>query len=160
MEYQSKLNAHYAPFLHFNSSTESTYISFLQVLTVLTFLMSYISFYTSADMILTTFRTSFNIIIWKNVFVIKFLFSTDSLNLPHPLNDQNLLSLTKAFLCSLNPLVQNSVQQNYLPELYPLYSLSYQKIFIYFYLACCPHFAWTVLPLPPNLPFGRNPVFR
>ena len=32
----------------------------------------------------------------------------------------------------LNSLVQNSVWENYLPELYPLYSPSY------FHLACCP----------------------
>ena len=45
----------------------------------------------------------------------------------------------------LNPLIQNSVQQNYLPEFYPMY----------------PHFiknVWTALPLPSNLPFRRNPV--
>ena len=52
----------------------------------------------------------------------------------HPLNSQNLLSLF--FVCSL---VQNSVQQNYLPELYPLYSPSYQKFSIYFHFACSPH---------------------
>ena len=28
----------------------------------------------------------------------------------------------------------------------------------FFHLACCPHHVWTTLLLPPNLPFGVNPV--
>ena len=121
---------------------------------VLISLTFYISFYTSADIIFdnllelhsTLYQTSF------------FNGFTQHVLPPNPFNDQNLLSLTKAFLCSLNTLVQNSVQKNYLPESYPLYSPSYQKFSIYFHLACCPIHVWTVLPIPPNLIFGRNPV--
>ena len=111
-------------------------------------------FYTSADIIFdnllelhsTLYQTSF------------FNGFTQHALPPNPFNDQNLLSLTKAFLCSLNPLVQNSAQKNYLPESYPLYSPSYQKFSIYFHLACSPHHVWTVLPLQRKLPFERNPI--
>ena len=51
-----------------------------------------------------------------------------------------------------------SVQQNYCPELYPLYSPSCQKIFFLL-------LSWLWSPPcmdcstpPPNQPFGRNPV--
>ena len=54
--------------------------------------------------------------------------------------------------------MQNSVQRNYLLELYPLYSPSYQKIFSSFHFACCLHRVWTALPLPPNLLLGENSV--
>ena len=43
-------------------------------------------------------------------------------------------------------------------ELSPLYPPSYQKCITSFHLACCPCHVWTALPLPSNLPFGRNPV--
>ena len=39
-----------------------------------------------------------------------------------------------------------------------LYFSSYQKCFAFFYFSCCPHHVWTALSLPPNLPFGENPV--
>ena len=64
-----------------------------------------------------------------------------------------------------NPLVQNSVQQNFFSELYPLYPVSYQKYFPFFSLASCPHHVWTAMPLPPNLwrklcRWGENPSRR
>ena len=60
----------------------------------------------------------------------------------------------------LNLLVQNSVQQNYLTELYTLYPTFYQECINSFHLACSPYHIWTSLPLPPNLPFERNPADR
>ena len=58
----------------------------------------------------------------------------------------------------MKPLVQNSIQQNFLPEVYPLCSQSYRKCFPSFHFACCPYHIWTVLLLPPNLLFTENPV--
>ena len=52
--------------------------------------------------------------------------------------------------------VQNSVLQNYLPELYPLYSPSYQICFHSFHFTCCPRHVRTPLPLSPNLLFEED----
>ena len=52
--------------------------------------------------------------------------------------------------------VQNSVLQNYLPELYPLYSPSYQICFHSFHFTCCPRHVRTALPLSPNLLFEED----
>ena len=51
------------------------------------------------------FRTSFNIISKKD-FCHEFSFLTDSLKTPHPLNGQNLLSVTK-FCCRCSPKIYN-----------------------------------------------------
>ena len=61
----------------------------------LLFLVVFISFYISRYHFSQVFRTSFNI--WKKKdFHHKFSFLTDSsLKFPHPLNSQNLLSVTK-----------------------------------------------------------------
>ena len=78
----TKINEKYKPFLHCISSFEGT---------------SYKNHFSQM------FRTSFNII-WKNIFFINFPFLMDSLKPTHPLNSQNLLSVTKGFCwCSLIP---------------------------------------------------------
>ena len=58
----------------------------------------------------------------------------------------------------LNLLVQNSVQQNYVPDLYPCIPQFTKKCITSFHLACCPYHVWTALPLSPNLSFVGNPV--
>ena len=63
----------------------------------LLFLVVFISFYISRyQFFLQMFRTSFNII-WKKDFCHKFSFFNGSTQTPHPLNAQNLLSMTKVF---------------------------------------------------------------
>ena len=57
----------------------------------------------------------------------------------------------------IGPFLQNSVQQNHLLELYPLYLPPHRKCFPFFNLACCPHHVWTAQPILPNLPLGENP---
>ena len=47
----------------------------------------------------------------------------------------------------IKSLSKKTVQQNYLPESYPLYLPSYQKYVTFFYLACGPYHVWTALPL-------------
>ena len=65
------------------------------------FLVVFISFYISKYHFSQIFRTSFSII-GKKDFCHKFSFLTDSFKPPHPLNSQNLLSVTKVFCqCSL-----------------------------------------------------------
>ena len=69
------------------------------------FLLFFI-FYISRNIIFSQiFRTSFNIICKKD-FCHEFSFLTDSLKTPHPLNAQNLLSVTK-FCCRCSPKIYN-----------------------------------------------------
>ena len=61
-----------------------------------------------------------------------------------------IITYSKSSL-ELNPIIQNSVQQDYLPELYPLYP------------SACPHHVWTFLPSPKSLslyayPHQKNPL--
>ena len=94
--------------------------------------MFYISIYTSVDIIFHNFSELHSTLFEKRYSSRNFLFLRIHLTPPppYPLNGQNPPSVTKVFCrCSLNPLVQNSVQQNYIPELYPLYSPSYHKMF-------------------------------
>ena len=58
----------------------------------------------------------------------------------------------KAWL-KLNPLTQNSFQQDYLPESYARYLPSYQKC----HKNCCTHQVWTVPPFPFIGTFIGNP---
>ena len=44
------------------------------------------------------------------------------------------------------------------PWIIPHISPFYQRCIISFHLACCRYHILTALPLPPNLPFWRNPV--
>ena len=61
----------------------------------------FIGFYISRYHFSQIFKTSFSIS-ERHIFVTNFPFLTDSLKLPHPLNRQNPLSLTKVFCrCSL-----------------------------------------------------------
>ena len=69
--------------------------------------------------------------------------------------------ITTAYLKKFIGIKSLSTKQcpaEYLPELYPLCSPSYQKCSPSFHLACCLHHLWTVLHLPPSLPCGGNPL--
>ena len=100
MEYQPKSNEKYTPILHCISSFEGTFYKKIEDTTTRSFICCCFTLvFTLEDIIC---RTSFNNIRKKRIFVTNFPFLTDSLKLPNPLNDQNLLSTTKVFCqCSL-----------------------------------------------------------
>ena len=79
---------------------------------------------------------------------------------------QRTFSVTQSWLIwkSLlepNPLIQNNVLQDYLPELYPLYFCSYPKKWPKttppLISLCCPHQVWTV-PRPSPKPLQTKNV--
>ena len=65
--------------------------------------------FTSVDIFRTSqiFRTSFNII-WKKRFLLQMSFFNRFTQAPHPLNDRNLLSVTKKFFWWWYPLLSQS----------------------------------------------------
>ena len=91
---------------------------------------------------------------WKKVFLIAF-----RQILPKLLSVVHIFSfIITTYLekfTGLNPSKQCPKELS--PWIIPHVSPFYQKC-ITFHLACCPDNVWTTLPLPPNLPFGRNPV--
>ena len=104
IKYQPKSNEKYMPFLHWISSFEGNSCKNLKdtATTDLLFLVVFIrrSFYISRYHFSKIFRTSFNII-WKIDFQHEFSIFNKLTQppsfLPHPLNCQNVLSMTKAF---------------------------------------------------------------
>ena len=107
----------------------------VQVLKVLLiFLMFYSSFYTSADIIFDKLlQLHSTLLSEKKILSSNFLF-------------QRIHSTPQQCPAELSSWIITLV--------FPILS----KIFHLPHPACCTHHVWTVLPLPPNLPFARNPV--
>ena len=77
----------------------------------LLFLVIFISFYINRYHFSQIFKTSFSII-WKKDFCQNFPFLMESLKLPTPLNNQNLLSMTRVFCrCSLTKKILCSIRK-------------------------------------------------
>ena len=62
------------------------------------------------------------------------------------------MTYLKKFVGTLNPLIQNCVQQDYLPEIYPLYPASYLKCHLSFNIACYFYLVWK-FPPPSTKPW-------
>ena len=84
--YQLKSVEKYTPFSHWIWSFEDTFYN-----NSCCFMLDF----TSADIIFHYFLELHTTLSEKKIFVMNFPFLTDSLKLPHPLNGQNLLSVTK-----------------------------------------------------------------
>ena len=108
-EYLPKSNEKCMPFLHCMSSCEVILlikICKIQLPDPL-FLVIFISYYISRYHFSQIFRTSFNIN-QKKIFFTNFPIFMDSLEPPHALNDQNLLSMMEVFQwCSLTMMVKS-----------------------------------------------------